>query len=183
MADIQIPITANGTTTLATAGKFCDRNIAVAVNVPSLAEELAAQKAEKNSILSRSVIEIYNDEITTLGEYALYANRSMTKAVFPNVTVAYYYSLGACSALKHVEFHRQVTLHNSIFQYSQSIEKLVLRSQTRCSLGSATALANSSFANGTGYIYVPDDLVDLYKVSNNWVTYASQIKPLSELEE
>jgi len=133
--------------------------------------------------LSRSVIEIYNDEITTLGEYALYANRSMTKAVFPNVTVAYYYSLGACSALKHVEFHRQVTLHNSIFQYSQSIEKLVLRSQTRCSLGSATALANSSFANGTGYIYVPDDLVDLYKVSNNWVTYASQIKPLSELEE
>ena len=183
MSDIQIPITANGTTTLATAGKFCDRNIAVAVNVPSLAEELAAQKAEKNSILSRSVIELYNDEITTLGEYALYANRSMTKAVFPNVTVAYYYSLGACDSLTHVEFHSKVLLHNGLFRYSRNIEKLVLRSQTICSLGSATALSDSSFSAGTGYIYVPDSLVDAYKVATNWVTYASQIKPLSELEE
>lgn len=35
MANIQIPITENGTTTLATAGKYCDRNIEVNVNVPS----------------------------------------------------------------------------------------------------------------------------------------------------
>ena len=33
MANIQIPITENGTTTLATAGKYCDRNIEVNVNV------------------------------------------------------------------------------------------------------------------------------------------------------
>ena len=33
MANIQIPITANGTTTLATAGKYCDRNIDVNVEV------------------------------------------------------------------------------------------------------------------------------------------------------
>ena len=33
MDNIQIPITENGTTTLATAGKYCDRNIEVNVNV------------------------------------------------------------------------------------------------------------------------------------------------------
>lgn len=33
MANIQIPITENGTTTLATAGKYCDRNIDVNVEV------------------------------------------------------------------------------------------------------------------------------------------------------
>ena len=33
MANIQIPITENGTTTLLTAGKYCDRNIDVNVNV------------------------------------------------------------------------------------------------------------------------------------------------------
>ena len=32
-----------------------------------------------------------------------------------------------------------------------------------------------------GYIYVPDALVDSYKKATNWVTYADQIKPLSEL--
>lgn len=34
MANTQIGITENGTTTLATAGKYCDRNIDVNVNVP-----------------------------------------------------------------------------------------------------------------------------------------------------
>ena len=39
MANIQIPITENGTTTLATAGKYCDRNIDVEVNTPDRYEE------------------------------------------------------------------------------------------------------------------------------------------------
>ena len=34
MDNFQIPISENGTTTLATAGKYCDRNIDVIVNVP-----------------------------------------------------------------------------------------------------------------------------------------------------
>lgn len=34
MANTQISVTENGTTTLATAGKYCDRNIDVNVNVP-----------------------------------------------------------------------------------------------------------------------------------------------------
>ena len=36
MSNIQIAITDNGTKTLLTAGKYCDRNIDVVVNVPSL---------------------------------------------------------------------------------------------------------------------------------------------------
>ena len=34
MANTQVKVTANGTTTLATAGKYCDRNIEINVNVP-----------------------------------------------------------------------------------------------------------------------------------------------------
>ena len=44
MPNIQIPITENGTTTLATAGKYCDRNIEVKVNTPDRYEE--GKKAE-----------------------------------------------------------------------------------------------------------------------------------------
>jgi hypothetical protein len=39
MANTQVNITANGTTTLATAGKYCDRNIDVNVAVPGKASE------------------------------------------------------------------------------------------------------------------------------------------------
>ena len=37
--------------------------------------------------------------------------------------------------------------------------------------------------NKDGYIYVPDDMVDTLKADSNWSTYATQIKPLSELPE
>ena len=43
------------------------------------------------------------------------------------------------------------------------------------------AFNNSSISTRTGYIYVPDNLVDSYKTATNWSTYANQIKPISEL--
>lgn len=36
--------------------------------------------------------------------------------------------------------------------------------------------------SGTGYVYVPDNMVEAYKSTTNWSAYADQIKPLSELE-
>lgn len=48
MANIQIPITENGTTTLATAGKYCDRNIEVNVNVEGGDTETAYNEGRKD---------------------------------------------------------------------------------------------------------------------------------------
>ena len=47
MDNIQIPITENGTTTLATAGKYCDRNIEVNVNVDGGDTDKAYEAGEK----------------------------------------------------------------------------------------------------------------------------------------
>ena len=42
---------------------------------------------------------------------------------------------------------------------------------------------NTPIASGTGYIYVPDTLVDTVKALEGWSLYASQIKPISEYVE
>lgn len=42
---------------------------------------------------------------------------------------------------------------------------------------------DSGISAGTGYVYVPDELVNEYKAAYIWSEYASQIKPLSELPE
>lgn len=47
-------------------------------------------------------------------------------------------------------------------------------------LSATTAFNGTKVASGTAYIYVPDDLVDAYKVATNWATYANQIRPMSE---
>lgn len=69
------------------------------------------------------------------------------------------------------------------FYYCNNLEKLILRkSDAICTLQSTNAFTGTKIASGTGYVYVPDELVDSYKSASNWSTFASQIKPLSELE-
>ena len=45
------------------------------------------------------------------------------------------------------------------------------------------AFGNTPIGKGAGHVYVPDELVDAYKTATNWVAFADQIKPISELEE
>lgn len=66
---------------------------------------------------------------------------------------------------------------------SSKLTSLVLNFDYIAKLSYVASLRNTPIANGTGYIYVPDNLVEDYKVAANWSTYANQIKPLSEYVE
>lgn len=59
----------------------------------------------------------------------------------------------------------------------------ILNTETVCVLVDKIAFNSTPIANGTGYIYVPDALVNDYKKATNWSVYANQIKPLSEYVE
>ena len=43
-----------------------------------------------------------------------------------------------------------------------------------------TCGSNAFSQSGSCNIYVPDDSVNAYKTANNWSTYESYIKPISE---
>lgn len=47
---------------------------------------------------------------------------------------------------------------------------------------SVGAFENTPISQGTGYIYVPDELVEDIKKATNWTIYAEQIKGISEME-
>lgn len=61
-----------------------------------------------------------------------------------------------------------------------SLNAVIVRSNSIPSVQTST-FNNTPIASGTGYIYVPDDLVAQYQVATNWVTYAEQIKGMSEI--
>jgi len=76
-----------------------------------------------------------------------------------------------------------VTSINSSAFLSTTITNLIItQSESVCVLNNTNAFTSSSIAKGTGWVYVPDELYDQYIIATNWSTYASQIKPLSELE-
>lgn len=92
------------------------------------------------------------------------------------------YAFYGCSQLTSVDFSLKVTIGASAFDDCTQLTTLILRANEVCNLSSTSAFTYTPIKSGTGYIYVPNDLVDSYKAATNWSTYAAQIKPLSELE-
>lgn len=67
------------------------------------------------------------------------------------------------------------------FRECGSLSSLVVYSESVPILSNSNAFMLTPIADGTGYIYVLDNLVDSYKSATNWSTYAEQIKSISEL--
>ena len=147
----KISITENGTTTLATAGKYCDRNIDVEVNIPK-----------------------YDDELVSV---------TITEFVSSTVEEIGVYGLGYKGKLKKIDVSNVKSIGQNAFYNDRVLDTLIIRTPEVCTLTTTTGVfKNTKIESGTGYIYVPDDLVDSYKAATNWDTYADQIKPISELE-
>ena len=110
-----------------------------------------------------------------------YCNELHT-AYLPNVNLqSGTYVFSGCKKLTKLEFNN-TNISTNTFQNS-GLTTLVLRNSNVATLRNITAFSGTPIASGTGYIYVPDELVESYKVATNWSTYASQIKPLSEYIE
>lgn len=165
------------------------------------------EKGDSNmdGILTRRATTIRNDRITYLGIEVFRNYESLAVVDFPSVTSTGVNVFYACYALHTVNLPSLISISSNMFAYSSLLKRLdfpsvesisggafsgcsrlvtlVLRkADTVCTLANVNAFTNTPFAKGTGYIYVPDDLVEQYKAATNWSTFASQIKPISELE-
>ncbi len=118
----------------------------------------SADKAE-DEIISRTIISYINTSLTSIG----------TKA------------FSGCASLASVDFYKVKSIAEQAFADDAALVKLVIRSSTVCALANTNAFSNTPIASGTGYVYVTDALADTYKTAENWSTYASQIKTLSDI--
>ena len=71
-----------------------------------------------------------------------------------------------------------VNIGTYAFAGCESLSVVILRSTTMATLENANAFESTPIADGTGYIYVPAELVDGYK--ENWSTYADQIRAIED---
>lgn len=100
------------------------------------------------------------------------------------------------NSIETIEFSNEVSppaLYSLDLSGFRALKTLIIRCRTakaeiKYSGYPGLSLANTPIANGEGYIYVPDELVDSYKADNSneyrdWTAWADRIKGLSELEE
>lgn len=152
----------------------------------------------------RQLISVSFPKSTNTGAYGFYDCIKLTDVNFPVATSVTSQCFRGCSALADVTFPEATHVDAYAFYQDTKLNTVRLpkvkgfgisalngcsgltaliieQADTVCTLAT-NALANSGIAKGTGYVYVTDNKVDNYKSATNWSVYASQIKPLSELE-
>jgi hypothetical protein len=156
-----------------------------------------------DAIVNQTATYYRNDTIVTLKVSFFSGNTNLETIILPKVTHlngfsgctalkycdfsgAQYIQSGAfmnCTSLERIEFPIAAQIHSNVFKGCTSLRTLVLRPpKTVTSLGNTASFEGTKIGDGEGYIYVADNLVEKYKTATNWSTFASQIKPLSELE-
>ena len=90
-------------------------------------------------------------------------------------------SFNNCNALESLELPSATYIGTNAFNNCNSLKYIVLSNNSICSLG-AKLFNASGLGPSFEAIYVPDNLVEQYKVATNWANIdASYFKPLSEL--
>ena len=162
--------------------------------------DLIGDEALTNSIIDKSITEISDNYVTTITTMAFFDCRNLVSAIFQSATNIGTSAFSACSKLSAVKFPLVKNIGNSAFEsnaelsvvdfpvatsiamsafnFCTSLATLILRSETVCALSNTASFHKSPIASGTGYIYVPRDLVDTYKSATNWSTYAAQFRAL-----
>lgn len=169
------------------------------------AEGEAVGNTLADSIVERTITEFTNHRITKIGSYAFAKHSLLTKIDIPNVTLIDLYGFNYCSGLTEIVLPSVKRIESQSFNSCGKLTKIdapvleyigahsitasklttliIRQSETVCTLANTAAIQTTPMTNGTGSIYVPDSMVEAYKSATNWSTYASQIKPLSELGE
>lgn len=190
---------ASGSKTLKTAGKYCEGDIGVNYVKPSGG---GGSTDNEDAIISRTITSYSNPRVTKLGIYAFNTCTKLTSIDLPLVTEIKNQCFASDSNLVDVNLPSLITMGNNAFQqcvrlvklsfpclasvpmsafrYNTVFTTLILSNPTMCTLANKNALDGTPIASGTGYIYVPQALIEDYKVATNWVTYAAQFRAIED---
>lgn len=114
--------------------------------------------------------------------YGMFAYcKALESICIPNAYFSSSCAFQDCTNLKTVVLPKITQLSTQGFYNTPNIEALILGNpDTVCTLAATNVFQNSAISKGTGYVYVPKNLVDSYKAASNWSTYAAQIRAIED---
>jgi hypothetical protein len=118
----------------------------------------------------------------TYGSYTFYGTNA-TRIDIPALTFLGTNSVYSCHYIKYLYLPSATTIMNSAIMYCSLLTSLVLPGETMCELSSSSNFTNTPIKSGTGYIYVPQSLIEDYKVATNWSLYADQFRAIEDYPE
>lgn len=117
--------------------------------------------------------------VTQIEPNVFYGCQSLTTVNLPKVTSIGIYGFNGCSNLATIDLPKLTSIDMMAFRDCSKLATVILRSETICTLAK-NGFMSTSIASGTGYIYVPQSLIENYKVATNWSAFASQFRALED---
>lgn len=134
---------------------------------------------------SKVSVERVPDGVTSIGSSAFRGCNAITSFELPSsITTINNNVFYNCNHMTTFRALGNISSFGSyVFNGATDLERVELPNITGVpKLGNNQVFYNTPIAKGTGYIYVPDNLVEEIKTATYWSTLANQIKPISELE-
>lgn len=160
------------------AGVFAGCSSLVRVNLPKITGIGSEAFYNCNSLEI-----VYFPNVTSIDQMNTFSGcNKLRKVVLPSVTSIGNFVFPYCSALTYVECGSPDPVWiggAQNFQISSLLDTFIVRSTSVSSLG-GQVFNNCAIGNGTGYIYVPRNLIDSYKAATNWSAYADQFRALED---
>lgn len=125
----------------------------------------------------------YFQQATSIGLGAFFGCPKLYKVNFQSVASIGANAFYGCIALTTADFPAATSIANGAFNGCSRLSKLILRSETMCTLANTGAFSSTPFASGKGDIFVPRALLDSYKAATNWSTYANQFRAIEDYPE
>lgn len=186
-----------------------------------LVESISGGGEEQNDLIDSliqkgsafTVSEVYNNRVTTIGQYAFqscsslqsvnfpsvtsidehaFQNCSSLQSVdFPNVTRIGSYAFQACTSLLTATFSKVATISgNNVFGSCYNLLTLKLAKSSICTLSKSNTFTSTPIAGYTtstggvyGSIYVPQSLIASYRAATNWTYFSSRFAAIEDLSK
>ncbi len=123
----------------------------------------------------------FPQSLITISSFALGGCSKLQSVDLQNVTFFADNAFNSALLLKTLKVNVKTTFGGNALRNSK-IETLVLTSDNMSVL-QGTLGTNTPIVDGTGYIYVPANLLEDYKSATNWVTYADQFRAIEDHPE
>ena len=124
-----------------------------------------------NALIDKSITEV-SSNVELVGKNTFSTCSVLTTANFPSATSIGGNAFSTCPALTTANFPSATKIDSSVFYNCKVLTTLVLRSETVCTLSNINAFTGTPFAIGGtgGTVYVPQALIEDYKIATNWST-------------
>lgn len=113
-------------------------------------------------------------------QYMAYGCTGLKTIDIHNTNYLSSYALYNCSSLTKLDLHRVGTIATNSMAGCSKLATLILRMDTVPTLGGTTAFTNTPIAKGTGYIYVPRNMLENYKTDATWSTYTARFRAIED---